>query len=78
MSTLYTILTIVYILFCLFFVSTILLQKQRSSGIGNLGGGGMSGNGNTMGRTTDDSLTNLTKYLGAIFFVLTILMSFVK
>ncbi len=76
MNTLDTILSIVYILFCLFFISTILLQKQRSSGIGNLGGG-MSGGGNAMGRTTDDSLTNLTKYLGAVFFIFTLTMSFI-
>ncbi len=77
MSPLYLVLAVIYVLFCLFFVSIILLQKQRSTGIGNIGGG-MGGNGNAMGRTTDDNLANLTKYLGAVFFAFTILMSFVK
>ncbi len=77
MSTLYLILAVVYVLFCLFFVSVILLQKQRSTNVNALGGG-MGASNNTMGRTADDNLTQLTKYLGAIFFAFTILMSFVK
>ncbi|MFV0440567.1 MAG: preprotein translocase subunit SecG [Lachnospirales bacterium] len=77
MSTLFIILAVVYIAFCMFFVSVVLLQKKRNSGIGNLNGG-MGTENNSMGRTKEDNLSRLTKILGFVFMLFTFLIGYVN
>ncbi len=76
MSTLYIISSVLFIIFCLFFITIILMQKKRTSGMGTIGG--LSNDNNTMGRTADDNLSRLTKICGVIFFVATVALSFIK
>ncbi|MFV0519953.1 MAG: preprotein translocase subunit SecG [Lachnospirales bacterium] len=73
MSTLYTVCTVAFIVFSLFFITIILLQKKRSTGMGTIGG--LTNENNSMGRTSEDNLSRLTKICGVIFFVASIGMS---
>jgi preprotein translocase subunit SecG len=60
---------------CVLLVIVVLMQRPRSEGLGAAFGGGMTEN--IFGAQTSHVLAKFTTYLGAIFFVLTLLLAIV-
>ena len=80
MSTLFIILSVVLIIACVALIAIILEQSRRTSGIGNLTGGGMSGGGQSSywdknkKHSKEGKLERYTKILGILFVLLTIVL----
>ena len=82
MSTIYVILSILFIIGCTALITVILMQKKRSAGFG---GGSISGMGTSetywdknKGRSLEGSLEKYTKIGGALLFVFSIVMCIVR
>lgn len=65
MGFLITFLTILFGILCVLLVVIILLQSDKSSGMGILGGGSQS----TFGSSTADVITKITTVMVALFFI---------
>ncbi len=74
MSTLYAVLGVGYIIFCALFITVIMMQKKRSANSGHSAGSNTYWQQNK-GRSSESKLLTLTKLMGAIFFIYTLLMS---
>src|SRR3954453_4694869 len=74
MAILLNILLVVYVLVSLLMILVILMQRPKSEGLGAAFGGGMTEN--LFGAQTTNVLQTFTRYLGALFFGLTLLLSF--
>lgn len=80
MSLLYILLSIAYILNCLFLIAVILLQKKRTSGMASMSGGTVNQEtywDKNKGRSLEGTLERYTKISGTIFFIFTIVMSII-
>jgi preprotein translocase subunit SecG len=79
-SVLYTVLSIVYVLFNAALVTIILLQKKRSAGIGSLAGMGASQTywDRNKGRSFEGTLEFLTRIGGGVFFIFSLAMCVLK
>ena len=75
MAVLQTILTIVFVIASVFLVFMILIQSNRSAGMGLFGGGASQ---TAFGSSSGDVLTRITAILAAIFLLLALLMAFMK
>ena len=64
-----TILSIVFVLICLFLSVVVLLQEGKQSGLGSIGGMADSYWGKNKGRSMEGKLENFTK-AGAFLFML--------
>jgi preprotein translocase subunit SecG len=64
------------VLICLLMVLTILMQRPKSEGLGAAFGGGLTDN--LFGAQTTTVLTKFTVWLGGMFFLLTLLISFLQ
>src|SRR5688572_10323357 len=73
MSVLINILLAIHILVSLLIVLVVLMQRPKNEGLGAAFGGGMTEN--LFGAQTTNVLANFTRWLGGIFFVLTLLLS---
>src|SRR3954466_12701984 len=74
MAILLNILLVVYVLVSLLMILVILMQRPKNEGLGAAFGGGMTEN--LFGAQTTNVLQTFTRYLGAIFFGLTLLLSY--
>lgn len=81
MSGLFVFLSILYIIVCITLITVILLQKKRTAGLG----AGASGMGESQtywdknkGRSFEGALERYTKILGAIFIVLSLILTVVR
>jgi preprotein translocase subunit SecG len=74
LSILIPILLVILVVVCLLLVLVVLMQRPRSEGLGAAFGSGMTEN--IFGAQTSSVLTKATVYLGAIFFGVTLLLTF--
>ena len=75
MTPLMIILTIVYVIFCLFLIAVVLLQSGKSAGLS----GAISGAADTFlsknkAKTWDARLAKMTKWVAILFMVLTLVL----
>ena len=75
MSPLMIILTVVYVIFCLFLIAVVLLQSGKSAGLS----GAISGAADTFlsknkAKTWDARLAKMTKWVASLFMVLTLVL----
>jgi preprotein translocase subunit SecG len=68
------ILLVILVVVCLLLVLVVLMQRPRSEGLGAAFGSGMTEN--IFGAQTSSVLTKATVYLGAIFFGVTLVLTF--
>jgi preprotein translocase subunit SecG len=68
-----TFLLAIHILISLLIIFIVLMQRPKSEGLGAAFGGGMTEN--LFGAQTSNVLANFTRWLGGIFFVLTLILS---
>lgn len=65
MGLLISVLTVLFVIVCLFLIIVILLQSDKSAGMGILGGAGQS----TFGSSTADIITKVTSAMVVLFMV---------
>ncbi len=76
MAALRTILTIVYILICAAVVVVVLMQEGKQAGLsGTISGAAETYWGKNKGRSMEGTLVKVTKYLGAAFLVLSVVLN---
>src|SRR4030095_17240040 len=73
MSILINILLVVEVLSALLIILLVLMQRPKNEGLGAAFGGGMTEN--LFGAQTTNVLQTITRWLGGIFFVLTLALS---
>ena len=81
MSTIFIIISIIFSLVCIALLTVILMQKKRSAGMsGAISGVGGSGTywDKNKGRSLDGMLEKYTKIGGVAFFVLALLLGFIR
>jgi len=61
------------VIVCLLIILVVLMQRPKSEGLGAAFGGGMTEN--LFGAQTSNVLANFTRWLGGIFFLLTLILS---
>ena len=61
------------IVVCVLIILLVLMQRPKSEGLGAAFGGGMTEN--LFGAQTTTVLTNITRWLGGVFFALTLILS---
>ena len=69
-----TVILIIHIILALSIICAVLLQKSEGGGLG-IGGSGGAGGGFMTARGTANFLTKLTAFLGACFFLTSILLA---
>ena len=69
-----TVILIIHIILALSIICAVLLQKSEGGGLG-IGGSGGAGGGFMTARGTANLLTKLTAFLGACFFLTSILLA---
>jgi preprotein translocase subunit SecG len=74
MSILINILLVIHVLVSLLIILLVLMQRPKNEGLGAAFGGGMTDN--LFGAQTTNVLQSGTRWLGGIFFCLTLLLSF--
>lgn len=81
MSGLFIFLAILYIAVCITLITIILLQKKRTAGLG----ASVSGMGNSQtywdknkGRSLEGALERYSKILGAIFIILSLVLTVIR
>lgn len=78
MGTLRLILTIIYILDCVFLAVVVLLQEGKSAGLGSIGGAAESYWGKNKGRSMEGKLVTITKVSAILFLVLSAVLNLNK
>lgn len=73
MSILINILLVIHVLLSLLIILVVLMQRPKNEGLGAAFGGGMTDN--LFGAQTTNVLQSFTRWLGGLFFLLTILLS---
>src|SRR4051812_42317419 len=68
------VLLVIHILVSLLIILLVLMQRPKNEGLGAAFGGGMTEN--LFGAQTTNVLAKFTRYLGGVFFVLTLFLSF--
>ena len=66
-------LLVVHVLVCALIVLAVLMQRPKNEGLGAAFGGGMTDS--LFGAQTTNVLANITRWLGVLFFVLTLFLS---
>ncbi len=79
MSSIYTTLSVIYIVFCIIFVSIILMQKKRSSGTGVIQGVNSSDSywSANKAKSSEERIIKITQICGVIFFLFSIVLMLV-
>lgn len=75
MQILGTILTIIFVVVAFILILVIMIQSNRSAGMGLFGGGGSQ---TAFGSSSADVLTKFTGVMTAIFLVLALTLAFIK
>lgn len=78
MGTLRLILTIIYIIDCVFLAVVVLLQEGKSAGLGSIGGAAESYWGKNKGRSMEGKLVTITKVSAILFLVLSAVLNINK
>lgn len=81
MNVLYVTVSIIYLLICISLVTIIMAQQKKSSGLG----GAMSGMGSSpqtywdknKGRSIEGKLHTITKILGTVFIILSLVLTII-
>ncbi len=75
MSPLMIVLTVVYVIFCLFLIAVVLLQSGKSAGLsGAISGGVDTFLSKNKAKTWDARLAKMTKWVAILFMVLTLVL----
>ena len=78
MGTLRLILTIIYIIDCVFLAVVVLMQEGKSAGLGSIGGAAESYWGKNKGRSMEGKLVTITKVSAILFLVLSAVLNISK
>lgn len=79
MGTLRLILTIIYIIDCVFLAVVVLMQEGKSSGLGSIAGGSDGSYwGKNKGRSKEGRLAMLTKIAAVLFLVLSAVLNITR
>ena len=71
-----TILTIIFIIICVFLSAVILLQEGKSAGLsGSIGGAAETYWGKNKGRSMEGGLVKATTIMGILFFVISVALN---
>ena len=72
-----TILSVIFILICVFLTIVVLLQEGKSAGLGAISGMADTYWGKNKGRSMEGGLVRGTIIMGVIFFVLSIVLNII-
>ena len=75
MAVLRGILTVLFVVCCVIFTTTVLMQEGKSAGLGSIGGMAESYWGKNKGRSMEGRLEKMTVYLAIAFFVFAIILN---
>lgn len=75
MGTLRLILTIIYIIDCVFLAVVVLMQEGKSAGLGSISGAAESYWGKNRGRSMEGKLVTITKVSAILFLVLSAVLN---
>ena len=75
MAVLKTVLTVVFIIICIALTVIILLQEGKSAGLGAISGAADTYWGKNKGRSMEGTLVKLTKVLGVVFILLSVVLN---
>ena len=78
MGTLRLILTIIYIIDCVFLAVVVLMQEGKSAGLGSISGAAESYWGKNKGRSMEGKLVTVTKVAAILFLVLSAVLTINK
>ncbi len=78
MGTLRLILTIIYIIDCVFLAVVVLMQEGKSAGLGSISGAAESYWGKNKGRSMEGKLVTITKVSAILFLVLSAVLNINK
>ncbi len=78
MGTLRLILTIIYIVDCVFLAVVVLMQEGKSAGLGSISGAAESYWGKNKGRSMEGKLVTITKVAAILFLVLSAVLNINK
>ncbi len=80
MSTKYMVLSVMYVVFCIAFVTIILMQKKRNAGTGVVQGMNNSNSywSSNKSKSSEERIVRITQAFGAIFFAFTIVLMLLK
>ena len=74
MSPLMIVLTVIYVIFCLFLVAVVLLQSGKSAGLGAISGAADTFLSKNKAKTWDARLAKMTKWVAVAFMLLTLIL----
>ena len=75
MAVLRTVLTIILILVSIVFTAIVLMQVGKSAGLGAISGAAETYWGKNKGRSMEGTLVKLTKVLGVVFILLSVVLN---
>ena len=75
MAVLRTVLTIILILVSIVFTAIVLMQEGKSAGLGAISGAAETYWGKNKGRSMEGTLVKLTKVLGVVFILLSVVIN---
>mgnify|MGYP001036509662 FL=1 len=75
MAVLRTVLTIILILVSIVFTAIVLMQEGKSEGLGAISGAAETYWGKNKGRSMEGTLVKLTKVLGVVFILLSVVLN---
>ena len=79
MNTPTLVLTIIYVIACLFLICVVLLQSGKSAGLsGAIAGGADTFLSKNKAKSADARLAKATKWVAIAFMILTLVLSFVQ
>lgn len=74
MNPLMIVLTVIYVIFCLFLVAVVLLQSGKSAGLGVISGAADTFLSKNKAKTWDARLAKMTKWVAVAFMLLTLIL----
>ena len=75
MAVLRTVLTLFFILVSIVFTAIVLMQEGKSAGLGAISGAAETYWGKNKGRSMEGTLVKLTKVLGVVFILLSVVLN---
>ena len=75
MAVLRTVLTIILILVSIVFTAIVFMQEGKSAGLGAISGAAETYWGKNKGRSMEGTLVKLTKVLGVVFILLSVVLN---
>ena len=72
-----TILSIIFVIVCVFLAGVVLMQEGNSQGLGAIAGAAESYWGKNKGRSLEGTLDKLTKIAAALFIVIALVLNII-